>query len=151
MNAPSPNVPSRVIDHEITALMSETKRGGPWTPGSTTLVKATLAQVDLDLREAIVPAYEVCLDVEVLIGSVVVTIPPTWAVIQEVDIFVGSFEEDKESHEGAPDHVLRVVGRIRVGSVEIHRRMPGEGWLGAKKRRWKLRHSAKKALPPGDS
>lgn len=149
MGSPTPNVPARVIDHEITALMSETRRGGPWTPGTTTLVKATLAQVDLDLREAVVAEREVCLDVEVLIGSIVVTIPPTWAVIQEVDIFVGSCEEDKETHEGTPEHVLRIVGRIRVGSVEIRRRMPGEGWLGAKKRRWRLRKSSQKALPPG--
>lgn len=150
MPGPSPNLPARVIDHEIRALMAETRRGGPWTPGTTTLVKATLAEVTLDLREAVIPAHEICIDVEVLLASVVITIPPNWAVIAELDMFIGSYEEDDEARLEAAEHVLRIVGRLRVGSIEVRRRLSGEGWLGAKKRRWKLRHSAKKALPAVD-
>lgn len=151
MSAPSPNLPARVIDQEIRAFLAETKRSGPWTPGSTTFVKATLAEVALDLRDAVLPeGEEVCLDVEVLLGSVTITIPPSWAVIQEVEMLVGSYEEDEETRDGPPEHMLRIVGRIRLGSVEVRRRLPGEGWLGAKRRRWRLRKRAKqRALPPG--
>ncbi len=144
------NLPARVINDEVSAFMAEVKRAGPWTPGSNTLVKATLAEVNLDLREAVRPdADELCFDVEVLVGSVTITIPPSWAVIQEVEILMGSYEEDSELPRQEADYVLRITGRIRIGSVEVRRRMPGEGWLGAKRRRWRLRQRAKqRALPP---
>lgn len=151
MPSPSPSLPARVIDAEVRAFMAETKRAGPWTPGTNTFVKATLAEIHIDLREAVLPETdELCLDVEVLLGSVTITIPPDWAVIQEVELLVGSYEEDEESPAGPPARVLRIVGRARLGAVEIRRRMPGEGWLGAKRRRWKLRRgAAQKQLPPG--
>ncbi|MBV1860641.1 MAG: cell wall-active antibiotics response protein [Nannocystaceae bacterium] len=147
MNPPSPNLPARVINQEVSALFAETKRAGPWTPGATTLVKATFAEINLDLRDAILPdAPELCLDVEVLVGSITITIPPTWAVIQEVDLLVGSYEEDSEPADASVEtpQLLRITGRIRVGSVEVRRRLPGEGWLGAKRRRWQLRSRARK-------
>lgn len=153
MSQPSPNLPARVITDEVTALFAETKRTGPWTPGSTTLLKATFAQIDLDLREAIVPpGEELCFDVEVLVGQIVITIPPGWAVIQEVELLLGSYDEDNEPTSDGWDQVLRITGRIRLGSVEVRRRAPGEGWLGAKRRRWRLRQRAKKqkALPSSE-
>lgn len=153
MSETSPNLPARVITDEISALFAETKRSGPWTPGSTTFVKATFAQIDLDLREAIVPpGEELCFDVEVLVGHIVVTIPPRWAVIQEVELTLGSYDEDTEPTSDGWDQVLRITGRVRLGSVEVRRRAAGEGWLGAKRRRWKLRKRAKKqkVLPASD-
>lgn len=147
MNGPSPNLPVRIIDQEIRAFMSETKRSGPWTPGSTTFVKATMAEVNLDLRDAVLPrGDEVCLDLEVLLGSVTITIPPSWAVIQEIEMLVGSYEEDEERSFAAQGMVIRLVGRIRLGTVEVRRRLSGEGWLGATRRRWRLR--ARPKLPP---
>lgn len=153
MSAPPPNLPARVITDEVSALFAETKRTGPWTPGSTTLVKATFAEINLDLRDAVLPdGNELCFDVEVLVGSVVITIPPSWAVIQEVEVLLGSFEEDTEPPSEGWDHVLRITGRVRLGTVEVRRRAAGEGWLGAKRRRWRLRKRAKKqhSLPPAD-
>ncbi|MGH1346215.1 MAG: hypothetical protein ACRBN8_31910 [Nannocystales bacterium] len=153
MSAPPSNLPARVITDEISALFAETKRTGPWTPGSTTFVKATFAEVNLDLRDALLPDVdELCFDVEVLVGSIVITIPPTWAVIQEVELLLGSYEEDTEPAAEGWDQILRITGRVRLGTVEVRRRAPGEGWLGAKRRRWKLRQRAKKqnALPAAD-
>jgi len=145
MSAPPPNLPARVITDDVTAFFAETKRTGPWTPGGTTFVKATFAQIDLDLREAVIPAGdELCFDVEVLVGHIVITIPPTWAVIQEVELLLGSYDEDTEPPSDGWDQVLRITGRVRLGSVEVRRRARGEGWLGAKRRRWKLRQRAKK-------
>ena len=150
MTPPSPHLPVRVIDQEIRAFLSETKRSGPWTPGSTTFVKSTLAQINLDLRDAVLSAgEEVCVDVEVLLGSVTILIPPQWSVLQEVEVLLGSYEEDEE-RANTGQGTLRIIGRVRLGSVEVHRRLPGEGWLGAKRRRWRLRKgSDPKALPPG--
>lgn len=153
MPQPPSNLPARVIDHEVSAFFGEAKRAGPWTPGTNTFVKATFADVNLDLREAKLPeGDEVTFDVEVLVSSVTITIPPTWGVIQEVEVLLGSYEEDTEPARDQPyEHIVRVTGRIRLGSLEIRRRMPGEGWLGAKKRRWKLRQRAKqKQLPSGE-
>lgn len=153
MSEPPPNLPARVITDDISALFAETTRAGPWTPGSTTLVKATFAQVNLDLREAIVPPRdELCFDVEVLVGHIVITIPPRWAVIQEVELTLGSYDEDTEPPSDGWDQVLRITGRVRLGSVEVRRRAVGEGWLGAKRRRWRLRQRAKKhkALPASE-
>lgn len=150
MSGPSRNLPARVITDEVSAFFAEAKRSGPWTPGGTTFVKATFAEVNLDLREAVLPpGDELCFDVEVLVGQIVITIPPTWAVIQEVELLLGSYDEDTEPTSGGWDHVLRITGRVRVGSVEVRRRASGEGWLGAKRRRWRLRQRAKKqkALP----
>lgn len=153
MSEPSPNLPARVITDEVSALFAETKRTGPWTPGSTTLLKATFAQIDLDLREAILPpGDELCFDVEVLVGHIVITIPPRWGVIQEVELLLGSYDEDTEPAAEGWDHIVRITGRVRVGSVEVRRRAEGEGWLGAKRRRWRLRKRAKKhkALPSSE-
>ncbi|MEM6292502.1 MAG: hypothetical protein AAGA54_14605 [Myxococcota bacterium] len=145
----TPNLPARILDHEVSATLAETKRSGPWTPGVNTLVKATLAEIHLDFREAVLPeAHELCLDVEVLVGSVTVIVPPSWVVLQEVSLLVGSVEEDAEPVGPEPERVLRIIGRVRIGSVEVRRRLPGESWFGAKRRRWKLRRKATRALPP---
>lgn len=152
MTQPPHNLPARVITDEVSALLGENKRTGPWTPGSTTLVKATLAEVTLDLREAVLPdGEELCFDVEVLLGYVTITVPPGWSVIQEVELFLGSYEEDEDPERGTAEQVVRITGRIRLGGVIVHRRHRGENKRDAKRRRRALRKAAKNpALPPAD-
>jgi hypothetical protein len=93
------------------------------------MVRTVLGSAELDFREARLPPGIVEVEVEAVLGSVEITVPPHLAVEAEGGAVLGSFEHvARAPAQPAPDaSVLRIRGRAVLGSVEIAMALPGAG------------------------
>jgi hypothetical protein len=142
--APSPRpgaevsrrVPAGMLpSHESSfAVMSETKRSGPWELGSVHTATAFMGSVVLDLREARFAGREVVINANAVMGSVEVLVD-AWTIVHvEGSGVMGTFQEGRSRVDpdlGADSPVVRVRGVALMGSVEVKRR----GQPGAVRRR----------------
>ncbi len=106
------------------AVMSGTRRRGPWRPGDSHTAVAVMGSVELDLRDAELPA-ELVVTAVALMGSVSVTVDPQTRVVVEGLGLMGSFEE--MTRRGVPPApadgpVVRVRGLAVMGSVDVRRK-----------------------------
>jgi hypothetical protein len=88
-------------------------------------------------------------------GNFEVILPPNLGIDVDVSSFAGSVTE---RHRVPPDAdparpLIRIVGTVRFGNLEITTRLPGETARDAYRRenreRKQLRKAENKALPPG--
>jgi hypothetical protein len=112
------------------AMMSETKRSGPWQVGAEHSSFAVMGSVVLDLRQAIFTSREVTINASTLMGSVEVIVNPQTVVVCDGAGFMGDFSESRSRTplETTPDSpVVRVKGLAIMGAVNIKRKpLPGE-------------------------
>lgn len=112
------------------AMMSETRRSGPWQVGASHTAFALMGSVVLDLRQAVFAAPEVVINASCLMGSVEIQVNSQTVVIVEGTGILGDFSEarPKAPDETRPDSpVVRVKGVAVMGSVEVRRKpLPGE-------------------------
>jgi hypothetical protein len=82
------------------------------------------------------PAGPVEIDLRALMASVEIIVPPGLAVETEGTAIMGSFEHvDRAPRNPDPEApILRVRGRVVMGSVEIRMRLPGESERAARRR-----------------
>jgi hypothetical protein len=147
--------PTRQERRKIRAIMSAFERKGHWVVPRTMHARAFWGAVELDFREASLAPGVTTLEVRVTMGSVELILPPQLAIDVDVSVIMGSCEQ-RHRAPVQPDPsraLLRVTGRVLMGSVEIFTRLPGESERDARRRekreRKQLRAGESRALPPG--
>jgi Domain of unknown function (DUF1707) len=109
------------------AMMSTTRRRGPWRVGTQHRAFALMGGVVLDLREAMDAGQEVTIDASVVMGSVDVLVDEHTVVICDGWAFMGDYSKSRSGIQAQPEPdspVVRVRGRALMGRVNVRRR-PG--------------------------
>jgi hypothetical protein len=98
-----------------------TTRGGAWAVPRKLAVRAVFGNVELDFRNAVLPAGPVDLDVSAVFGNIEITVPPHLAVASDGVAILGNFDHvDRAAQDLPPDApVLRIQGKSVFGNVEI--------------------------------
>lgn len=147
--------PDRPEQKRLRVIMGAVERRGPWTMPRRMVTRVFWGSAELDFREASIAPGTSVLDVSVTMGSLELILPPWLAVDVDVSSFAAAVEErhraPREPDPGRP--LLRVTGAVRLGSLEISTRLPGESkvaaWRRARRERKALRSAETRALPPG--
>jgi Domain of unknown function (DUF1707)/Cell wall-active antibiotics response 4TMS YvqF len=126
--APAAATPARApgsgeVSH-IVAILSGATRKGSWTAPSAMNVVSLLGGVELDFREATLPAGEITISAACILGGLEITVPPEMQVIDNGVAILGGREiaadSDESTRPGAP--VLRITGFCFLGGVEVKRK-----------------------------
>ena len=107
------------------AMMSTTRRRGPWQVGTQHKAFALMGGVVLDLREAVVAGQEVTINASVFMGSVDVYVDEHTVVVCDGRAFMGDYSESRSKIQAQPQPdspVVRVLGRALMGRVNVKRR-----------------------------
>ena len=147
--------PDRPDEKRLRVILGAVERRGPWTMPRRLTTRVFWGSAELDFREASISPGTSVLDVRVTMGSLELVLPPWLAVDVDVESLAASVEErhraPREPDPGRP--LLRVTGAVRLGSLEITTRLPGESkveaWRRARRERKALRRAETRALPPG--
>ncbi|MBK6688150.1 MAG: DUF1707 domain-containing protein [Deltaproteobacteria bacterium] len=117
----------------LMAILGSTEKRGSWSGAAKMQAKAIFGSVELDFREARLPAGVVELEVDAIFGSIEIVVPPELAVEVHGLGILGSFESlDRAPNNADPGRpLLRVTGKAIMGSVEIKTRLVGETGLEA--------------------
>jgi hypothetical protein len=112
------------------AVMSETKRQGPWqVPGKHNAV-AMMGSVTLDLREAHLTAQETVIEAYAIMAGVDIVVNARTRVVVDGIGIMGEFTESRpkvDADLGPDSPVVRVRGLALMGAVNVRRKpMPGE-------------------------
>jgi hypothetical protein len=128
------------------SVFGSTRRAGRWSVPRQLEVRAVFGNVELDFRNAVLPAGAVELDLRAVFGNIEITVPPHLAVEAEGNAVLGNFDHvERASPELPPDApVLRIKGTSVFANVEIQMRLPGETLPRVAGR------PARAALPPGE-
>lgn len=103
------------------SIFGSTTRGGAWAVPRKLAVRAVFGNVELDFRNAVLPAGPVDLDVSAVFGNIEITVPPHLAVASDGVAILGNFDHvDRAAQDLPPDApVLRIQGKSVFGNVEI--------------------------------
>lgn len=139
---------------KIGVLLGSVDRHGAWSVAPRTRVRVWFGSAVLDLRTATLPDGPVEIEVAVTFGSLDVIVPPGWQIDNRCAGILAAVEQ-QDSH-GPPSQaprVLRLTGRVVLGSVSVVERLPGESGGDARRRRRRerkaLAETHAKALPRG--
>jgi Cell wall-active antibiotics response 4TMS YvqF/Domain of unknown function (DUF1707) len=146
--------PTRAEKKKLRVVMSHVSRSSRWTVPRTLELRVLWGNAELDFRDASLAAGVTTIHVRVFMGNVEVVLPPNLGIDVDVSSFAGAVTE---RHRVPPDAdaarpLIRIVGTVRFGNLEITTRLPGETARDAyrrEKRERKQLHKASKALPPG--
>jgi hypothetical protein len=118
-------------------VFGSVERTGPWTVPAQMTARVVCGSLELDLRDAKLTSHVTTIDVRVTMGSVEIVVPPGVEVEVAASSVLGSVEErvERSSATGAP--IVRVVGRVKLGSLEVETRQAGETERDA---RWRRRY-----------
>jgi predicted membrane protein len=108
------------VHASLFSLMSSSKRrwGKSIFRGAETT--ALMGGCELDLRDALMgPGELAVVDVFVIMGGVVIFVPPHWTVSQEVVALMGGVDDKTHSVPSNPAQHLLVRGTVVMGGVEI--------------------------------
>jgi hypothetical protein len=122
-----PTAPAGPRYDKSIAVMSETRRGGPWQLYDGHTAVAVMGSVTLDLREARLAAREVTITATAVMGEVKVVVGAETTVVVEGVGIMGEFSEQRPRTEARPtpdSPVVRVKGVALMGSVHVQRRGP---------------------------
>ncbi|MGO9080340.1 MAG: DUF1707 domain-containing protein [Streptosporangiaceae bacterium] len=127
------------------AIMSGTKRGGPWVVPPAYVALAIMGGVRLDLRHARFSEPEVTIQAYALMGGIEIIVPEDI----EVDVagigFMGGFDH-RASGPGIPGAPrLKVIGFALMGGVDVKRKPAKKAGLGPPM------PAQEKQLPPAGS
>jgi hypothetical protein len=105
------------------ATFGGTRRNGAWTVPHHLQATAICGGVELDLREAPLPAGTVDVEVTAVFGGVQIMVPPNLAVEIRGSAILGGFDQ-MDRAPPAPDPnppVLRIHGTAVMGGVKARR------------------------------
>lgn len=153
--APTALVPLGDAQQRIPVTLGSIERVGAWAIAPRTEVRVILGDARLDLRQAVLPSGPIELVVKVVLGNLEIIVPPGWRIDNRAGAVLASVEQDEASRPPAADaQVLRITGRVILGSLTVQERLPGEGKTAAWKRRRQdrkaLAEASRRALPPPD-
>ena len=145
---PSVALASTVVEQgSALAIFGGTRRAGAWVVPQHMYVAAMFGGVEIDLREARLPAGAVTLDIHAIFGGVQIIVPPTLAVEMHGSAILGGFE-NMDRTPLAPDPSMPVVhvrGLAIFGGVNVETRLPGESTAMAHVRRHRQRREERHA------
>jgi hypothetical protein len=103
------------------SVFGSTTRAGAWAVPQRLSVRAVFGNVELDFRNAVLPAGPVDLEVSAVFGNIEITVPPHLAVASDGVAILGNFDHvDRAAQDLPPDApVLRIRGKSVFGNVEI--------------------------------
>jgi hypothetical protein len=119
----------------IVAVLSGANRTGSWAVPSAMNVVALLGGVELDFREAALPAGDITISATCILGGLNITVPPEMQVIDTGVAILGGREIDGGDGGGEPGGpVLRLTGFCFLGGVEVKRKgRAGQGRIGGRR------------------
>jgi hypothetical protein len=129
------------------AIFGGTRRDGAWTVPRRLRVTAVFGGVELDLRQARLPAGSIDVEVTAVFGGVQLIVPPTLAAEIHGSAILGGFDQ-MDRTPATPDPavpVLRIRGLAVMGGVNVETRLPGESSLAAHRRRRRERRARRHA------
>jgi len=147
--------PTRPDRKKLRVIMSSVERRGRWSVPRQLELRVLWGNAELDFRDASLGPGVTTIHVRVFMGNFEVILPPNLAIDVDVSSFAGAVTE---RHRVPPDAdparpVIRIVGTVRFGNLEITTRLAGETAGDAhrreKRERRALRGAETKALPPG--
>lgn len=111
------------------AFMSGVERRGRWVAPQELSVIALMGGVDVDLREAIIPAEGMEVNCVAVMGGVEIQVPPGVRLECDGFAFMGEFEDrqDLASTTDPRAPLVKVSGFALMGGVDVRVRNPGEG------------------------
>ncbi len=120
----------------VRIVMGSVERTGVWTVPQHLDARVVLGNLVLDLRDARLASGVTTIDVNVTMGSVEVIVPPWVSVEADGSSFLGSIELRTEPFTTSTDTpVVRISGRVKLGSLEVATLRPGETHRDARWRR----------------
>lgn len=148
--------PNRAKVKKLRVMLGSVERRGRWSVPSKLKLRVFCGHSELDFREASLGPGVTTIHVRVFMGNVEVVLPPNLAVDVDVSSLAGAVTE---RHRVPPDvdpgrPVIRIIGSVRFGNLEVSTRLPNETAREAHKReKRELRElrKANKALPPGNA
>jgi hypothetical protein len=119
------SVPTRPTT--VRAFLGNVERSGRFTLSDHTRAVAVLGNVELDLRDLVLPNGTTHLHVRSVLGNIEITVPPDLAVECEGEGVLGSFTHvNRVPVDGGHDGpVLRIIGLAVLGSVAVRTRPRG--------------------------
>jgi hypothetical protein len=143
--ATRPTTTALVATQRMRIMFGSIERTGPWAVPQQLRARVVCGNLELDLREARLAAGTTTIEVDVTMGNVEVIVPPGYQVDVEASSFLGAVEERTEHTPYATTSIIRVVGRVRLGHLEVSTLRRGETRRDAGRRRrmdrkWRRRH-----------
>jgi hypothetical protein len=117
----------------LRVVMSSVDRTGPWAVPHELAARVLWGNLLLDLREARLGA-ETTIEVDVTMGNVEVVVPPGVVLEVAASSFLGNIE-DRTERLPTTGPTVRIVGRVKLGNLELSTRRPGESRRDARRRR----------------
>jgi hypothetical protein len=148
--------PNRADTKTVRVVLSSVERRGRWSVPRQLDLRVFWGNAELDFRDASIGPGVTTIHVRVFMGNFEVILPPNLGIDVDVSSFAASVEE---RHRVPPDAdparpLIRIVGWVRFGNLEVTTRLPGETARDAYRRekheRKQLRKTDK-ALPPGET
>ena len=138
----------------VRVVFGSTDRRGPWEMPRRLAARVVCGNLVLDLRDARIAPGTSEIEVNVTMGNVDIFVPPDVAVDVGASSVLGHVED--RSEHGNAARVIRIVGRVKLGNLEVTTLRRGESkWEGHRRRRWErrarrraMRHAYRHSLPP---
>ena len=118
----------------VRVMFGSIERRGPWAVPQQLRARVVCGNLELDLRDARVAAGVTTIEIDCTMGNVEIVVPPGFQVDVQASSFMGAVEERTEPAVGAPATVIRVVGRVRLGHLEVSTLRRGETRRDARRR-----------------
>lgn len=132
--AGSPRRYSAAGEETIDRIIGDVRLGGPGTTARSTNVLALVGDVNVDLRQAVIPEGETTIRVRTLIGDVDVILPPDVACAAGASVIVGELRVLDQRRDGflldlaaqSPDYAtatrrIRIEAEMFIGDTLIVR------------------------------
>ncbi len=124
-------VPATTTHETSLAIMSETKRFGPWVVPAEHRAAAFMGGVKLDLREATFAAPETVIVAHAVMAGIDIVVDPYTHVVVEGHALMGEFSQRADrvpAQLSADSPVVRVKGFALMAGVNVVRKeAPGQG------------------------
>jgi hypothetical protein len=137
-----------VASQRLRVVMGSIERTGPWAVPQHLSARVLWGNLLVDLRTARL-APGTTIEVDVTMGNVEVLVPPGVDVEVDASSFMGNVEDHTE-RSYSTGNVVRIVGRVKLGNLEVSTRRPGETRREARRRRRadrRARRYWRRALP----
>ncbi len=131
-----------VPSQRMRVIFGSIERMGPWAVPQQLHARVVCGNLELDLLEARLAAGLTTIEVDVTMGNVEIIVLPGCQVDVEASSFLGSVEERTDRVATTPTSVIRVIGRVRLGNLEVSSRYRSETARDRRRahRRWHRRH-----------
>ena len=110
------------------AFMSGVERRGKWVAPRELHLVALMGGVEIDLRDAIIPAEGIRIYALALMGGIDIRIPPGVRLDSDGFAFMGGFEDRQDLESSTDPHapLIKVSGFAMMGGVAVRVKAPKE-------------------------